>query len=79
MVLLCALCVCSKFMRNRISHRARAAEHAGAAQRARQQRQAEEDAAAGLQQLRHETMCECCGGTLLVCLRCECFLALPSN
>jgi hypothetical protein len=30
------------------------------------QRQAEEDAAVGLQQIRHETMRECCGQALLM-------------
>ena len=50
---------CSKFMRNTIYQRSRAAEQAAAVQLAQQQRQAEEEAAAALQQHKQDRLCEC--------------------
>lgn len=49
---------CSKFMRNTIYQRSRAAEQAAAVQLAQQQRQAEEEAAAALQQHKQDRLCE---------------------
>jgi hypothetical protein len=63
-------------MRNHVSQRARGTEHAAAAQRVHQQRQAEEDGAVGLQQHRHDVLRECYGQALLMRMCRECPLVL---